>query len=121
MTIFSVPLSGAASTVERARRTAAGIVHLVPPEYHGDRLRGREAVFAYRTYGEDILERRGGVPPRLPRPGKRTSLAGLRAGHRRRGKMKPAARRCHSPRAGGARSLDRAHAFHAVHARSRQM
>ncbi len=57
MTIFSVPLSGAASTVERARRTAAGIVHLVPPEYHGDRLRGREAVFAYRTYGEDILER----------------------------------------------------------------
>ena len=57
MTIFSVPLSGAEQTVERARATPDGIVHLLPPEYHGDRLRGRNAVLAYRTYGRDIVAR----------------------------------------------------------------
>lgn len=57
MTIFSVPLSGGEQTVERARATPDGIVHLLPPEYHGDRLRGRNAVLAYRTYGRDIVGR----------------------------------------------------------------
>lgn len=57
MTIFSVPLSGREQTVERARATPKGIVHLLPPEYHGDRLRGRNAVLAYRTYGRDIVAR----------------------------------------------------------------
>jgi len=57
MTIFSVPLSGRDETIERARATPEGIVHLLPPEYHGDRLRGRRAVLAYRTYGRDIVAR----------------------------------------------------------------
>jgi len=56
--VFSVPLSPAASTVERARRLKDGEVeHLLPPEYHGDRIRGRGRVLAYRTYGFDVLER----------------------------------------------------------------
>jgi len=57
MTVFSVPLSGRQDTVERARRTGSGVLHLLPPEYHGDRLRGRNAVLAFRTYGDDIVAR----------------------------------------------------------------
>ena len=54
--VFTVPLAGA-TTVERARRVADRIEHLLPPEYHGDRLRGRGRVLAYRTYGNDIIAR----------------------------------------------------------------
>jgi SAM-dependent methyltransferase len=55
---FSVPLSPAAATIERARLRRDGEVeHLLPPEYHGDRIRGRGRVLAYRNYGLDVLER----------------------------------------------------------------
>ena len=56
--VFSVPLSSGEVTVERARRGKDGEVeHLLPPEYHGDRIRGRGRVLAYRNYGFDVLER----------------------------------------------------------------
>lgn len=56
--VFSVPVSAEATTVERARLVpGGGIEHLLPPEYHGDRIRGRGRVLAFRTYGRDILDR----------------------------------------------------------------
>ncbi len=55
--MFTVPLSAAAQTVERAALTADGVVYLLPPEYHGDRLRGANKVLCYRNYGQDILTR----------------------------------------------------------------
>jgi len=55
--LFTVPLMDAATTLERARRENGAIVHLLEPEYHGDRLRGRRKVLAFRTYGLDILDR----------------------------------------------------------------
>lgn len=66
---FTVPLLDTAPTLERARIEGGAIVHLVEPEYHGDRLRGRGGVLAFRTYGPDILDRlRGaGFEPRLER------------------------------------------------------
>lgn len=54
---FTVPLSGESVTVERARLVDGRIEHLCRPEYHDDRLRGRGQVLAFRTYGEDIVER----------------------------------------------------------------
>lgn len=56
--VFSVPLLPVAATVERARLLATGEVeHLLPAEYHGDRLRGPGRVLAYRNYGLDLLDR----------------------------------------------------------------
>lgn len=55
--VFTVPLMDAATTLERARLHEGTIVHLVEPEYHDDRLRGRGRVLAFRTYGLDILDR----------------------------------------------------------------
>ena len=55
--VFTVPLMDAPATLERARRENGAIVHLFEPEYHGDRLRGRRKVLAFRTYGLDILGR----------------------------------------------------------------
>ena len=66
--VFTVPLADVPRTVERAVRTNGDIVHLLPPEYHHDRLRGRERVLAFRTYGFDIVER-------LSRAGLRASIA----------------------------------------------
>jgi SAM-dependent methyltransferase len=57
--IFTVPLMDAPDTIERARLEDGRVVHLREPEYHGDRLRGRRAVLAFRTYGLDILDRLG--------------------------------------------------------------
>ena len=57
--VFTVPLSDAEDTVERARMRDGVIEHLLPPEYHGDRIRGRGHVLAYRNYGRDIIERLG--------------------------------------------------------------
>jgi SAM-dependent methyltransferase len=54
---FTVPLSGRPATVERARLRGGTIEHLLPPEYHGDRIRGRDAVLAFRNYGDDIVDR----------------------------------------------------------------
>lgn len=55
--VFTVPLMDTAPTLERARLDHGGVVHLTEPEYHGDRLRGRGRVLAFRTYGPDILDR----------------------------------------------------------------
>jgi len=55
--VFTVPLMDAGHTLERARLEHGAVVHLVEPEYHGDRLRGRAGVLAFRTYGPDILDR----------------------------------------------------------------
>jgi len=55
--VFTVPLMDAGPTLERAEIRYGRIVHLVTPEYHGDRLRGRGRVLAFRTYGPDILDR----------------------------------------------------------------
>jgi SAM-dependent methyltransferase len=57
--LFTVPLMDTMTTLERARMHGATVVHLVSPEYHGDRLRGRKGVLAFRTYGLDILDRLG--------------------------------------------------------------
>ena len=57
--IFTVPIRlDRSSTVERAVRGVDGtITHLLPPEYHGDRLRGSSAVLSFRDYALDIKER----------------------------------------------------------------
>lgn len=55
--VFTVPLADVPNTIERAIRTNGRIVHLLPPEYHHDRMRGRGRVLAFRTYGLDIVAR----------------------------------------------------------------
>lgn len=56
--VFTVPLTRNPVTVERARRLSDGrLMHLLPPEYHSDRFRGRRKVLAYRNYGRDIVDR----------------------------------------------------------------
>lgn len=54
---FTVPLAGAETTVERARLREGRIEHLLPPEYHGDRIRGKDRVLAFRNYGLDVTDR----------------------------------------------------------------
>lgn len=57
--IFTVPIRlDRAHTVERAARGADGaITHLLPPEYHGDHLRGSSAVLSFRDYALDLEEK----------------------------------------------------------------
>jgi SAM-dependent methyltransferase len=55
--VFSVPLSMEGRTRERAVLESGGVKHLLEPEYHSDRIRGRGTVLAYRTYGSDIVDR----------------------------------------------------------------
>jgi SAM-dependent methyltransferase len=55
--LFTVPLSDAERTVERARKRNGRVEHLLPPEYHGDRIRGQGRVLVFRDYGRDILQR----------------------------------------------------------------
>jgi SAM-dependent methyltransferase len=55
--VFTVPLADAPATVERARLRDGVIEHLLPPEYHGDRIRGQYRVLAFRNYGGDVVER----------------------------------------------------------------
>jgi len=55
--VFTVPIDPGAPTLERAAVRDGAVVHLTTPEYHGDRLRGRGKVLAYRTYGHDIADR----------------------------------------------------------------
>ena len=57
--LFTVPMDGGERTVERARLVNGRLEHLLPPEYHGDRIRGSGAVLCYRNYGTDILDRLG--------------------------------------------------------------
>src|SRR5688500_6349223 len=55
--LFTVPLNPAAPTVERAVLKQGRVLHLLPPAYHDDRIRGRGAVLVYRDYGADITGR----------------------------------------------------------------
>lgn len=55
--VFTVPLTTAASTVERALVVNGEVRHLLEPEYHGDVIRGQGKVLCFRNYGMDILER----------------------------------------------------------------
>jgi len=55
--IFTVPMHDMPMTLERARLVDGKIVHLEPPEYHGDHLRSQHRVLAFRDYGLDICER----------------------------------------------------------------
>ncbi len=52
--VFTVPLKFDSPTIERAIiREDGSIQHLLPPEYHGDPLRGK--ILAFRTFGYDIF------------------------------------------------------------------
>jgi SAM-dependent methyltransferase len=55
--LFTVPLSRNSRTIERAAMKDGRVVHMLPPAYHSDRLRGRDAVLVYRDYGTDITDR----------------------------------------------------------------
>lgn len=54
---FTVPISESGITVERACIRDGEVVHILPPQYHDDRIRGRRRVLAFRNYGLDIEER----------------------------------------------------------------
>jgi SAM-dependent methyltransferase len=75
--IFTVPLADAERTVERAVLEQGGLKHLLPPEYHDDRIRGRGSVLVYRDYGHDIAERllgAGFLAARIERAAERAFL-----------------------------------------------
>lgn len=55
--VFTVPLSAAPLTVERARLGPAGLEYLLEPTYHTDLLRGERRVLCFRDYGQDIVAR----------------------------------------------------------------
>ena len=55
--VFTVPLTDVEKTVERAVMVDGEIHHLLPPEYHGDSIRGQNRVLCFRNYGRDILQR----------------------------------------------------------------
>jgi len=55
--VFTVPLTNAVQTIERARLVDGRVVHLMEPVYHGDRQRGFKGVLVYRDYGRDICDR----------------------------------------------------------------
>jgi SAM-dependent methyltransferase len=54
--LFTVPLQ-AGATVERAVHRDGDTVHLHPPSYHGDPLRGGTGILVFRDYGQDIVAR----------------------------------------------------------------
>jgi SAM-dependent methyltransferase len=54
--VFTIPMHGGLSTVERARIRDGAVDHLLEPVYHLDSLRG-EGILAFRDYGDDVLER----------------------------------------------------------------
>lgn len=55
--VLTVPLLDIPRTIERTRTEGRTVVHILPPEYHSDRLRGRGKVLAFRNYGLDITDR----------------------------------------------------------------
>ncbi|BBO80270.1 hypothetical protein DSCO28_08360 [Desulfosarcina ovata subsp. sediminis] len=56
--VFTVPLQNAYKTIERTILTANGeIQHLLPPEYHDDPIGESGKILAFRTYGQDIIEK----------------------------------------------------------------
>lgn len=55
--LFTVPLSDADRTVERAQLRDGVVRHRLPPTWHSDRLRGAGKVLCFRDYGRDIVAR----------------------------------------------------------------
>ena len=55
--LFTVPLSGLACTIERARLLDGKIEHILDPIYHADPQRPESGILAFRDYGYDILDR----------------------------------------------------------------
>lgn len=55
--VFTVPIDGGGTTVERASSEGGEVVHNLLPEYHDDPLRGFGRALVYRDYGPDIVER----------------------------------------------------------------
>lgn len=54
--VFSIPVDlNLEKTVERAKIVDRMVVHLLPPEMHGDTIRS-EGILAFRDFGKDILE-----------------------------------------------------------------
>jgi SAM-dependent methyltransferase len=51
--VFTVPFHFDRPTITRVDTTGDEDVHLLPPEYHGDPLRG--TILAYRTFGIDLF------------------------------------------------------------------
>lgn len=51
--IFTVPCRFDRPTLVRVDTSGEQDVHLLPPEYHGDKIRGK--ILAYRTFGIDIF------------------------------------------------------------------
>lgn len=51
--IFTVPCFFDRETLVRVDTSTPEDIHLLPPEYHGDRIRGK--ILAYRTFGIDIF------------------------------------------------------------------
>ncbi|MGD1913285.1 MAG: class I SAM-dependent methyltransferase [Rivularia sp. (in: cyanobacteria)] len=52
--IFTVPCFFDKPTLIRVDTSGVEDIHLLPPEYHGDRIRGK--ILAYRTFGIDIFD-----------------------------------------------------------------
>ena len=52
--IFTVPCFFDKPTLVRVDTSGKEDIHLLPPEYHGDKIRGK--ILAYRTFGIDIFE-----------------------------------------------------------------
>jgi SAM-dependent methyltransferase len=52
--IFTIPCNFDQPTIVRVDTSGTEDIHLLPPEYHGDRIRGQ--ILAYRTFGIDIFE-----------------------------------------------------------------
>lgn len=52
--VFTIPFHFDRPTITRVDTTGDDDVHLLPPEYHGDPLRG--TILAYRTFGIDLFE-----------------------------------------------------------------
>jgi SAM-dependent methyltransferase len=51
--VFTIPFHFDRPTVVRVDTSGAEDIHLLPPEYHGDPLRG--TILAYRTFGIDLF------------------------------------------------------------------
>jgi SAM-dependent methyltransferase len=75
--IFTIPYLVDRATVVRVDTTGDEDVHLLPPEYHGDPLRGQ--ILAYRTFGTDLLAMLDdlGFGTSLHLAGRRESKAGV--------------------------------------------
>lgn len=54
--VFTVPIEEAETTIERAKLENGKVIHILPPEMHGDHLRSK-GILAVRNYGKDISKR----------------------------------------------------------------